>query len=484
MLSLIFSIALSLTGIPVESNAIQVSDTVKRQGKNAAPRDSTARFVRINRIFILGNRTTKERIILRELTLRQGDVIYSSDLPNILDQDRKKLINTRLFNTVNIRTLELEKDQFDLLVDLKERWYTFPVPVFELSDRNFNEWWQNYNHDFKRVNYGLRLYRYNMRGRNETLRFHAQFGYVKRFELYYRVPNLDREQKHGLAFDFDFTEAKNVAVRTNDHKLEYLESPEIIRRTSGGGISYQFRNSFYKTHALKLDFRTIQIADTIFKENPNYLGGEAVTRQQTSSIGYHFTSDRRDYIGYPLHGHYFYVNLVKTGIFPNDDINKLENNLTFVKFFDLKRNFNLVSTTIGYLSWPDKDLPYFNYGALGYRKQFIQGYEIYVIEGPAYFVNKLTLRKRLLSRIYHFNLMPAEQFRHVPFAIYLKTYGNIGYVKNYENYEAGNRLTNRLLSSIGGGLDIVTSYDMVFRVEYTFNSEGEAGFFLHLKKEF
>jgi outer membrane protein assembly factor BamA len=483
MLSLIFSIALSLTGGPAEY-AIHATDSIKKPGKHLVKRDSTARFIRINRIFILGNRTTKERIILRELTLRQGDVIYSTDLPGILEQDRKKLINTRLFNTVNIRTLELDKDQFDLLVDLKERWYTFPVPVFELSDRNFNEWWQNYNHDLSRVNYGLRLYRYNMRGRNETLRFHAQFGYVKRFEIYYRIPNLDREQKHGLAFDFDFTEAKNVAVRTKDHKLEYLESPEIIRRMSGGGISYQFRNSFYTTHSLKLDFRDVQIADTIFKENPNYLGGEAITRQQNTSLGYSFTSDRRDYVGYPLRGHYFYVNLVKTGLTSNDDVNKLENNLTFVKFMDLKRNFYLVSTTITYLSWPDKDLPYFNYGALGYKKQFIQGYEIYVIEGPAYFVNKLTLRKRILSRTYDFDIMPAEQFRHVPFAVYLKTYANIGYVKNYENYEAGQGLTNRFLSSIGGGLDVVTSYDMVFRVEYTFNSEGEQGFFLHLKKEF
>jgi hypothetical protein len=52
----------------------------------------------------------------------------------------------------------LLKIRLILLVDVNERWYTFPVPIFELSDRNFNEWWQNYNHDFRRVNYGLRLY--------------------------------------------------------------------------------------------------------------------------------------------------------------------------------------------------------------------------------------------------------------------------------------------------------------------------------------
>ena len=122
----------------------------------------------INRVFIIGNRLTRDQIILRELSLRKGDLIYSLDLPEIIDLDKKKLINTRLFNTVEIRTMELEENKIDVLIDLSERWYTFPSPIFELSDRNFNEWWTNYNHDFKRVNYGLRLYQFNMRGRNET----------------------------------------------------------------------------------------------------------------------------------------------------------------------------------------------------------------------------------------------------------------------------------------------------------------------------
>jgi outer membrane protein assembly factor BamA len=484
MLSLVFSIFLSLTGISTaEYPPVQQDDTVKRLSKAPIQKDTLARFVKINRIFILGNKTTRERIVMRELTLRQGDIIYSSDLPEILEKDRKKLINTRLFNTVSIRTLELEKDQFDLLVDLKERWYTFPVPIFELSDRNFNEWWQNYNHDFNRVNYGLRLYQYNMRGRNETLRFVAQFGYQKRFELSYRIPNLDRDQKHGLAFDFDFSELKNVAVRTMAHKLEYLESPDIIRVTTGGGISYQFRNSFYETHTLKAEYRSVQIADTIIEENDQYLGGENINSQKYSSLTYQFTSDHRDYVAYPLHGYYFLGNVIKTGLTPKDDIDKLENNFTFAKFFDLNRNFFLSSSTNTYLSWPDK-LPYYNYGALGYRKQFIQGYEVYLLEGPAYFVSKLTLKKRIFSQVYHFDLMPAEQFKHVPIAVYVKTYANIGYVKNYEDYENGKRLTNKLLSSVGAGLDIVTGYDLVLRLEYTFNSEGENGFVLHLKKEF
>src|SRR5574339_945401 len=126
--------------------------------------DSTSKIVQINRIFIIGNRLTRDHIILRELSMKSGDTVNVAELDFRLEQDKKKIYNTRLFNTVEIRKLEVDTGLVDLLIDLDERWYTFPSPIFELSDRNFNEWWQNYDHDFKRVNYGPRLYQFNMRG--------------------------------------------------------------------------------------------------------------------------------------------------------------------------------------------------------------------------------------------------------------------------------------------------------------------------------
>jgi outer membrane protein assembly factor BamA len=493
MLSLIFGLTLSLAGIPAEElQPVQRADTVKRSIKAPLLFDSTARFIRINRIFIIGNDVTRERIVRRELSVQEGDIVYSADLPSLLEVDRKKLVNTRLFNTVNIRTLELDKDQFDLLIDLKERWYTFPSPIFDLADRNFNEWWQNYDHDFRRVNYGLRLYRFNMRGRNETLRFVAQFGYLKRFELSYRIPYLDKGQKHGIVIDFDYSEAKNVPYQTKDNKLVYYESEDIHRITRGGGVTYTFRNSFYETHALKAEFRNNSISDSIIALNSNYLGDEN-KRQQYGVLTYFFTSDHRDYIAYPLRGHYFNGYISKTGLTRNDGLDKLEGFVSAAKFFELKRNYYLSTNLVGYLSTPDK-LPYFNYGALGYRKQFIRGYELYVIEGPAYVMGKTTFKKRLLSRTYHWNAMPFEQFRHIPLSIYLKTYADIGYVQSYADYQknfqeqtdyhASSRLTDKLLSGVGGGIDIIGSYDLVLRFEYTYNIEGEKGFFFHLKKEF
>lgn len=469
-------------GLTASPKVTSLPDSVRRPGKGKAVLDSAGRFILVNRIFIVGNRVTKDQIILRELTLKPGDVVFSTELPIILDLDKKKLINTRLFNTAEVKVLEYQDDQIDLLIDVDERWYTFPAPIFELADRNFNEWWENYNHDFKRVNYGLRLYQFNMRGRNETLRFTFQLGYQRRFEISYRFPYIDKKQKHGLIVDFDFSETKNLAYATVAHKLQFEESDNVLKTTRGGALTYTYRNSFYASHALRVEYRSSSINDTIMDLNPNYFGEEKTT-QKFGIISYQFTSDHRDYVGYPLRGYYFSTGATKLGISSKDDVNKLDLNATFAGYISLKRNFFISNNTVGFLSTKD-GVAYANYSALGYRKQFVRGYEVYLIEGPYYILNKTTLKKRIFARTYNWNMMPIKQFRYVPLSIYLKSYADLGYVQNYAGYTNGVRLSNKLLTGIGGGIDIVASYDAVFRLEYTFNGEGERGFFLHIKKEF
>jgi hypothetical protein len=142
-------------------STVNEMDSVKRPNKSRVVNhagDSVGKLLHVNRIFVIGNKITRDQIILRELTLKPNDIVFSEDLVSILETDKKKVYNTRLFNTVDIKSLELDSSAVDLLINVTERWYTFPVPIFELSDRNFNEWWQNYDHDFSRINYGLRLY--------------------------------------------------------------------------------------------------------------------------------------------------------------------------------------------------------------------------------------------------------------------------------------------------------------------------------------
>jgi len=443
------------------------------------------RVVNINRVIIIGNKVTKERIISRELSLKPGDTISTTRIENILLLDQQKIYNLRLFNSVTLRWLEITSEDVDLLVEVNERWYTFPVPIFELSDRNFNEWWQNYDHDFRRINYGLRLYQYNFRGRNETLRFTAQFGFTRRFDLTYRIPYIDRRQKHGLIFDFNLSEPKNISYNTEDHKLVFKQGREVLRSTNGFSITYTFRKSFYETHGFNFTYQNNQVIDSIAILNPNYYGNNQV-RQIYGAITYTFNSEHRDVVAYPLKGYQFTAYAQRAGLGFGTNVNQWQANITYARYFDLTKNFYLSNFSSGFVSTPSRQ-PYSLYNALGYRRQIVKGYEIYVIEGPKFFLNKTTLRKKIFSRTWNLDQMPIEQFKYFPLTVYLKSYMDVGYVENYPYYQErdlNTRLSDRLLVGAGAGLDIVISYDAVIRLEYTFTRERTNGFFVHMKKEF
>jgi outer membrane protein assembly factor BamA len=484
MLAVVYGILLSLAPPVNKPEYTNLSDTIrlKSSRNHKVTQDTVGRYLQINRTFVIGNRLTRDNIILRELSLKSGDIIYSLEMGTILEKDQRKIFNLHLFNSVNIRQLELESGKVDLVVEVDERWYTFPIPVFQLSDRNFNEWWQNYNHDFERVTYGLKLYQHNVRGRNETLLFTGLFGFQKQFKVTYRIPYIDKKQKQGLILDLDFSETKNVAYRTFDHKLEFLQLEKRVRNTRGIGLTYTFRNSFYRQHLLKYEYRDTEIADTLLKVNPAYLGSET-TRQRYDAISYEFISDNRDVVAYPLHGYHLILHAQQNGVTKSDELNKTEGWASYAHFFDLKNNFFLSNFTFAYLSTPET-LPYYNYGVMGYNKLFVRGYEIYVIEGPRYVLNKTTFKKKLFSQTYRWEKWPIEQFRHVPLAIYFKTYADIGYVENYPLYKLNSRLSDKFLAGAGAGFDLVTGYDIVLRFEYTFTAENRSGFFFHIKKEF
>lgn len=457
-------------------------DTVIFIRTDSLPKD---RVIGINRILIIGNKITRDRIITRELSLSQGDTLQFDRLDSILHLDQKKIYNLRLFNTVTIRVLTLNAFQVDLLIEVTERWYTFPAPIFELSDRNFNEWWQNYNHDFRRVNYGLRLYQYNFRGRNETLRLTGQLGFTRRLELSYRIPYIDRKQKQGLIFDLNYAEPKNAAYFTDDHKLVFIKDDKTVKTIRSASVTYTYRKSFYETHSLSAGYADNTISDTVNLLNPNYYKNNR-TRLRFGTISYSFVSEHRDVIQYPLKGYQITGYLQKVGLGFGDQVNQWEMNLTYARHVDLGKNYYFSNFSSAFLSTP-RSQPYALLGALGYRKQFVRGYEIYLIEGPNFFLNKTTLKKKIFSRTWNFEEIPVEQFRHFPVALYFKTYVDLGFVENYPYYEELNintGLSDRLLGSIGAGLDLVLLYDTVLRFEYTLNRENVHGFFFNVRKEF
>jgi len=444
-----------------------------------------AERVRIDKIFIIGNKKTRKKIILRELDVEEGGVYDTKDLEEILKADKNKIINLRLFTSVEITTLNLSPTLIDIVIRVSERWYTFPTPIFDLVDRNFNDWWQNQGHDLSRTNYGVKIYQNNFRGRNETLRLLLQFGYTRKFGLSYRIPYIDQSQRHGLSFGFDYGENKNVPYITREHKQVFFDSEDLLRTNRSFFIGYRFRNSFYVRHTASLTFNSNSISDTLAAMNPDfYQPGERT--QRYFELSYAFQRDKRDIVAYPLHGNELEGVFTKAGLGIFNDLNRYDVKLRYTQYSDLNRGFYLANYTSVYLSGPEEQ-PYDNLWALGYFNDFVRGYELFLIESQNYYLNRTTFKKRLFSIRERLNFMPLEQFRDFPLAVYLKTYFDFAYAENIERYKENfmnTTLSNRYIYGTGMGLDFVTAYDTVIRLEYSFNREGQSGLFIHLKKEF
>ena len=476
MLAVLLSLCSLFSGATPPTHTAIYPDSVKAD---------TISYYQVGKIVIVGNKRTKESIILREMTVKTGDVYESRELELILESDRRKIMNTRLFNSVKITVLPAYGNITDILIELSERWYTFPVPIFSLADRNFNDWLQNQGGDLSRVSYGLKLYQNNTRGRNEQLRLDAQFGYTQRFAISYSMPYIDKRQRHGLNLAAQYAENKNVAYRTVDHVARFLDSEDVLQARRFINVGYTYRKSFYSRHRVDVSYNSNDIADTLLLESPNYYN-DSSQKQKYFSISYQFVIDRRDLFAYPLNGHYFQVVMRKDGLGIYKDLDRSELILRYINYTSLGKEYYLSNYSAAYVSAPTNP-PYSSLTGLGYRSDYVRGYELYLIEGQHLLLNRTTFKKKIFATDIFAGFLPAEQFRRIPIAIYLKTYFDMGYARNYDFYETegqNTRLSDKFLFGTGLGIDFVTFYDAVLRLEYSFNAEKEGGFFINFKKEF
>ena len=101
---------------------------------------------------------------------------------------------------------------------VQERWYTFPVPILSLADRNLRSW-LNRPDRWQRVDYGLHLLRTNFRGRNEQLIANLQLGFNRKYELFYEAPGLGRYRRLGFGVGASYYQSHSLDYITRADRL-------------------------------------------------------------------------------------------------------------------------------------------------------------------------------------------------------------------------------------------------------------------------
>lgn len=446
------------------------------------PTIAKAQYVIVDSILFKGNDRTRENILFRELDFQSGDTILVSDIDSRLEFNRRKLVNTNLFIWVKLDYHQNKPDHIQITFELLEQWYLLGYPIFQLADRNLNDWWSR-GHHMDRTIYGAHLVHNNFRGRNERISFKAETGFTQRLELGYSNPYLDRKKTVGLGASLTYSTNKNLAFRTINDTLNILNSEKILRERWSGALSLRKRIRFYNFHFLEMRYSHSIIADTILKLNPNYFY-KGANEQNFLQLTYAFSHDFRDNAPYPLRGKKIDFAYNYYGILAQDNLNYWDIKAAIAYFFDLGSNFFATTQWKGKLSQENKNIPYANQQALGYGSDNVRGYELNVIDGTNFVLSKNAFKYQLLNKIIPIRFIPYKQFNQMPIAVYPNVFFDFAYVYQAQPELNSSRFSNRWIYGMGLGFDVVTYYNFVFKLGVPVINSGKSGLVVSIGREF
>jgi hypothetical protein len=417
-------------------------------------------------------------VILRELVFSKGDTVPLPQLQTLLETSRNNIINTSLFNYVYVTDTLLNQSAVDIAVKVEERWYIWPVIDLVFEDRNISTWIRN--PDWSRFSFGAGVDIQNMRGLNEKLHVTARIGYQRGVSVSYSDIALDRAKRHLFGLSASYNMVYNTAYTTENNKPIYITIDENpIRKRYSAGLNYLYRPGINERHTANITFEHTNIDDTLITLNRHYWGGNKTVRNNIN-LSYSYANDHRDVYFYPLKGTFFKLlgtvdialdgSLTTASVYPE-----------FGFYKPLASRWYYAGLLNGKLTVANTHA-YFVERALGHGGNYLRGYEDYVMDGHYFALMKNTLRFLVMpTKVIEMKwLSGLPKFNKIHFTLYANVFADFGYVYNRYAATSGNTFENSFLYSGGAGLDLVTYYDIVIRVDYSINKRKEGGVYFTL----
>ena len=424
----------------------------------------------IKRIDIIGNKTTKEKIILRELSFSIGNSVLVNDTARHKIKSENNLFNTSLFNFSKVNFKDSLGDWI-VLITVQERWYIWPEVIVKFQERNFAEWWKNKN--LSRVDFGLHLNKMNFLGLNQTLQANSFIGFTESFGFQYKVPYVNKKLKDGFKIAAEYATQNEVFVGIDKDEMVYIKNDSIpIQSSLKFQLEYFRRTGFYQTQFLNARFIKLKGWDILSPLSENYFGS-IKSSLQFINLSYRYKFDKRFSQNYPLNGYFFDFQIDQFGLGSVDKSDIFVTRLlsSYRKYWKINHLYFFAAGA--YLNhYLNKKTPFYLQGGLGFNN-YIRGYEPFIIYGKTTGLLKTNFKTKLLkTKDFTIPLIKKiKKFSKIHFAMYWNCYLDMGYVhlKNPLN----NNLNNQFLIGGGSGIDWVTYYDIVIRTEYSLNQFGQ-----------
>jgi outer membrane protein assembly factor BamA len=406
----------------------------------------------VDSVQISGNEHTQEMVILREMSLKPGSRITSE----ALQYDQTRIYSIGLFTQVELSVLPTSQEKANIHVEVRERWYILPFPVFGIKE---GDWHKAY--------YGLGLIHNNFRGRNEKVYLVGVVGYDPWGAIAYRNPFLDS----GGTYYYDGRLSYN---RIRNKSTHVLVNPgdqfDELHFTFSNSIGKRFDN--YNTAWLFAEYDLVDISSYIHKTT---ISSDGIDRFFVFGTGYSY--DTRDLAEFPGSGTLARAAIMKYG-FPGKELDNVRYSLDvreFVPLVDGLVSASRFSTNL----MAGSASPSYNHVYTGYDYR-IRGHYSEVTEGENMLGVSTEIRYMILSpRYFKAAYLPA-QFGVWRFAVTLAVFGDAGMVW-YRGQPVG---LDSFVKGYGAGIDFLLPYSFVLRTEYALNETRRGQFIIDLGAAF
>ncbi len=407
---------------------------------------------RIDTVLVTGNEKTRAYVILDEMTLAPGGTATTA----AIEFDRARVYSLGLFNRVDISYERLDSLGI-LLVDVHERWYLIPVPLFGFRDG-----------DPRRVYFGAGILHNNVLGRNQKFFGSLVFGYNPSIDLFFSDPQIDRARNLFFSAGLAFSRVRNQSVRESAVSGDFDEKHGDVNLTLGR------RLSLYESAGVTPGFHIVQIDD--------YREGRTVSSTGRDAYPYaraFYTWDARDIREYPMTGAFLSVAATHCG-FGVSAVNFTRFNGDARAYMRLPVTLTVAARLHGTIV-AGGEVPPYSRVYFGHAER-IRGYFRTVFEGENMLGTSVELRYPLLpARIIEFSAVPLpREFTVWRFGLSTILFGDAGTV-----WFRGDPLTfGRVVSGYGAGLDILLPYSAVVRLAYARNDRAAGQFLVDLRSAF
>ncbi len=435
-------------------------------------------FIVVDSMVVTGNKVSKAAYLFRELTFGIGDTLLIKDLESNFTESEDNLLNTDLFNKVDIDTLKVKNNHALIKLDIEERWRVYPIPTLQVIDQNYNVWLQDHNADLRRLVYGAYFNMYNLRGRGESIIASLELGYSRLAQFRYIFPYIDKRKQWGLKTRLEYIGDRQVYYQSDANKLQYFpadsaefipDQPLMHRWT--GNITLKNKKRLNTAHFVKLNIHHIQIDNLLASLNPQFLNPNQL-KQTHFSLSYAFEHDRRDLINYPLNGWYLRVEANKHGLGIFNEVNTFELVANVSKYHQLSERWFIAGNFKAFKTWGNQN--YYTNPKIGFGRDFVRGFEANIIDTQAYFL----IRSNLRYKFWEFILPNPIRKRKIPVACFFRFHNDLSRGQD-ELFDTQNPYNNQWLTGTGVALDVVFWENVPMSLEYTFNNQGKRAWFIH-----